>query len=439
MSTSTVTLDALVSLCKRRGFIYQSGEIYGGVNGVYDVGPLGALLKQNIRDFWIKSLKAIDLEVVFMEGALLGAQAMWEASGHLANFHDPMVDCLTCKHRYRADELDLNKACPHCGNKAWTEVRQFNMMFSTQLGASAEGASTAYLRPETAQSIYINFKNVLSTSRVKMPFGIAQVGKAFRNEITPKQFLFRMREFEQMEMEWFCKPEEAQGFFEFWLKQRIDFYNKIGLRPEHVKIRAHEGSELAHYSKATSDVEFHFPFGWKELEGIAYRGDFDLTQHSKHSGKDLSVYDEATKTSYMPHIVECSVGTDRLMLALLCDAYHEDVVEGEPRIVLRLHPAIAPIKAAFFPLSKAQAEKTEALYKKFKHKGYSVQHDVSGSIGRRYRRQDEIGTPYCFTYDFESEATHTVTVRHRDTTHQERISIDAIEDYLRLEIHEKTI
>ena len=429
-STPT-TLETIISFCKRRGFVYPSGEIYGGLNGVYDTGPLGALLKENIRAAWTKSLKSLEYDVLFLEGALLGSSSVWEASGHVANFHDPMVDCLICKHRYRADDIDMNKGCPHCGGRSWTDVRQFNMMFKTQLGASSDATATAYLRPETAQAIFINFKNVISSNRVKIPFGIAQIGKAFRNEITPKQFVFRMREFEQMEIEWFCTPETAADFFVFWQQQRLAFYNAIGVKPEHIKIRAHEKEELSHYSQGTSDVEYHFPFGWKELEGIANRGNFDLSQHSKHSGKDLSVYDEETKTSYLPHVVECSVGVDRLMLALLCDAYQEEMVEGEPRIVLRFHPTIAPVKAAFFPLTKVLSEPVMNLYKKFKHKGYSVQYDESWSIGRRYRRQDEIGTPFCFTYDFESEKDNTVTVRHRDSMKQERVSIDSIEEYLR--------
>ena len=428
--SSVVTLEKLVSLCKRRGFAYQSAEIYGGLNGVYDIGPLGTLLKQNIRAAWTQSLMNLEHEVLFIEGAILGASSMWEASGHVQNFHDPMVDCLVCKHRFRADDIDLDKPCSNCGNKKWTDVREFNMMFKTQLGASTEQSAVAYLRPETAQAIFINFKNVLSSNRVKIPFGIAQIGKAFRNEITPKQFLFRMREFEQMEIEFFCKEADALTFFEFWSAQRRAFYDAIGIKHDRIRLRAHEKTELSHYSSATSDVEYHFPFGWKELEGIAYRGNYDLTQHMKHSGKDLSVFDEETKTSYVPHVVECSVGVDRLFLTLLCDAYDEDIAEGETRIVLRLNPKIAPIKAAFFPLTKQQAEPMEQLYKKFKKLGYSVQYDVSGSIGKRYRRQDEIGTPFCFTYDFDTPTDGCVTVRERDTMKQERMRISDLENYL---------
>lgn len=425
------SLETIVSLCKRRGFVYQSSDIYGGLNGVYDFGHLGTLMKRNVRQSWTSSLLKATEDILFFEGSILGPRSVWEASGHIENFHDPMVDCLNCKHRYRADDIDLNKACPNCGQQKWTDVRQFNLMFQTQLGATADKASEAYLRPETAQAIFINFKNIISTNRVKIPFGVAQIGKAFRNEITPKQFLFRTREFEQMELEWFCKPQDSDKDFEFWLDQRKKFYESLGINPDKIRFRAHAKDELSHYSKNTTDVEYEFPFGWKELEGIAHRGDFDLSQHSKHSSKDLAVYDEETKTSYIPHVVECSVGVDRLFLTLLFDAYEEDEVEGETRVVLKLNPKIAPIKAAFFPLSKKLNEPMEKIYCNIRAKGYEVQFDDSGSIGKRYRRQDEIGTPVCFTYDFESENDNSVTVRDRNTTKQERISIDKIEDYLK--------
>ncbi|MFZ5954577.1 MAG: glycine--tRNA ligase [Candidatus Dependentiae bacterium] len=427
---NAVTLDKLVALCKRRGFVYQSAEIYGGLNGVYDFGPLGSQMKQNIRAEWTKSILGTEENIVFLEGALLGSYDVWKASGHVDNFNDPMVDCLKCKHRYRTDEIDLEKPCPHCGNKAWTQPRQFNMMFQTQLGASSDNSSVAYLRPETAQAIFVNFKNVISTTRIKMPFGIAQIGKAFRNEITPKQFLFRMREFEQMEIEWFCKAEDALKYFEIWSNARKAFYQTIGIQADKIRLRQHLADELAHYSTACVDVEYHFPFGWKELEGIAHRGNFDLTQHSKHSGKDLSIYDEETKQTYVPTVIESSVGVDRLFLTLLFDSYHEDVVDNETRIVLRLSPKIAPVKAAFLPLTKKQIEPMHKIYSSFKKHGLAVQFDESGSIGKRYRRQDEIGTPICFTYDFDSETDNCVTVRNRDTTTQERISIDSLEAYL---------
>lgn len=435
-TTSPVTLDKIVSLAKRRGFVYPSSEIYGGLNGIYDIGPLGTLLNNNLKKAWSDSLQRTDLEILFIEGSLLGSKEMWEASGHIQNFHDPMVDCMVCKHRFRADEIDLNKPCSHCGNKQWTEVRQFNMMFSTQLGATSDQATTVYLRPETAQAIFINFKNIISSNRVKMPFGVAQIGKAFRNEITPKQFLFRVREFEQMEIEWFCTQQDALKFFELWRGWRTAFYQRIGIKEEHIRLRDYEAAELAHYSTATTDVEYLFPFGWKELEGIAYRGNFDLRQHSTFSGKDLSVFDEATQQSYIPHVVECSVGVGRLFLAALCDAYAEDTVDGETRVVLRLTPELAPIKAAFMPLTKKQHESCFALYRQIKKEtGLQLQYDESGSIGKRYRRQDEIGTPFCFTYDFESADSTTVTVRYRDSLKQERIAIDSLAQFLKDHVH----
>ncbi|MBS1987947.1 glycine--tRNA ligase [Candidatus Dependentiae bacterium] len=429
---STVTLDKIVALCKRRGFVYQSSEIYSGLNGVYDFGPLGALLKKNIKNLWLKAMTSFPEDVVLVDGSILGPREVWEASGHLANFSDPMVDCLNCKKRYRADDPDINleKSCPSCGVKNWTDVRQFQLMFETNLGAMTEAASKAYLRPETAQAIFINFKNVMSSTRVKIPFGIAQIGKAFRNEITPKQFLFRMREFEQMEMEFFCRPNESDAFFDVWVARRQEFFKQIGLTPERIRIRPHASDELAHYSKACYDVEYEFPFGWKELEGIAHRADFDLSQHSKHSGKDLAIFDEATKESFMPHVVECSVGVDRLFLTLLFDAYCEDEVEGETRVSLKFHPAVAPITAAILPLSNKLSDQALPLYHQLKQKGYSVQFDQSGSIGKRYRRQDEIGTPACFTFDFDSVNDGQVTVRDRDTLKQERIAIEAIPAYL---------
>jgi glycyl-tRNA synthetase len=437
-SSSPVTLEKIISLCKRKGFVYQSADIYGGLNGIYDFGHLGTLLKNNIRKTWLESIYTANDNIFLFEGSLLGPEPVWKASGHLDSFHDPMVDCMNCKHRYRADEIDLEKACAHCGKKQWTDIKNFNMMFKTQVGASQENAAVGYLRPETAQAIFINFKNVISTNRVKMPFGIAQIGKAFRNEINPKQFLFRMREFEQMELEWFCKQEEAEHFFEFWCQKRLAYHASIGIDPAKLRLRFYEKSELAHYSQATSDIEYHFPFGWKELEGIAHRGNFDLSQHTKHSGKDLSVYDEETKESSIPTVVESSVGVDRLFLTLLFDAYEEQVVEGEEeRIVLHFAPNIAPIKAAFFPLSKKLNEPMLKIFHAIQKKGYSVQFDDAGSIGKRYRRQDEIGTPLCFTYDFDSETDHKVTVRDRDTMKQERIAIDHIESYLKNHLTKK--
>lgn len=432
MSNTSVTLEKIVALCKRRGFVYQSAEIYGGLNGVYDFGPLGTLLRKNIKDAWLAHMTRWPEDVVIIDGAILGPRAVWEASGHIENFSDPMVDCLSCKKRYRTDEIDLEKNCPSCGLKQWTDVRQFQLMFETNVGALAERGSTAYLRPETAQAIFVNFKNVMTSTRVKMPFGIAQIGKAFRNEITPKQFLFRMREFEQMELEFFCAGEQAKDFFERWLERRQAFYNHIGLSQERRRMRDHAADELAHYAAQARDIEYEFPFGWKELEGIHNRSAYDLSQHMKYSGKELSVFDEQTKSSYVPHVVECSTGVDRLFLALLCDAYYEDEVDGEIRTVLRLHPRVAPITAAILPLTNKLQEPARALYEQLKLQGFSVQcDDSSASIGKRYRRQDEIGTPVCLTYDFDSVTDHCVTVRNRDTLQQERIAIDQIASYLR--------
>lgn len=428
---SDVTLEKIVALCKRRGFVFPSAEIYGGLNGVYDFGPLGAQLKRKIREKWLNSIRQHKEEILLLEGSILGPQSVWNASGHLANFSDPMVDCLNCKKRFRADEIDLEKNCPSCGIKKWTEVRQFQLMFETNLGAMSDAAAKAYLRPETAQSIFINFKNVLSSNRVKIPFGIAQIGKAFRNEITPKQFLFRMREFEQMELEFFCHPNESDKYFETWLSYRTDFYNSIGLNKSKIRLRPHRQDELAHYSKCCTDVEYEFPFGWKELEGIAHRAGFDLGQHSKHSGKDLAVFNEETKETYTPHVVECSVGTDRLLLTLLFDSYHEEEIEGETRVVLKLHPSIAPISAALLPLTKKLAEHALPIYESLKKAGFDVQYDDSGSIGKRYRRQDEIGTPVCYTFDYDSIEDKKVTARNRDTLIQERISIDQLESHIK--------
>lgn len=429
--SSPATLEKIVALAKRRGFVFQSADIYGGLNGVYDFGPLGCVLKHLLKNAWLDYMLGFAEDVVLLDGAILGSGDVWKASGHVDNFSDPMVDCLVCKKRFRADDIDLEKNCPSCGNKQWTAIRQFNLMFQTQLGAVSESGGIAYLRPETAQSIFINFKNVLSSTRVKIPFGIAQIGKAFRNEITPKQFLFRMREFEQMEMEFFCKGQDAATFFDLWVERRKQFFVNLGLNPENIRLRPHASEELAHYAKACVDVEYQFPFGWKELEGIANRGDFDLSQHSKHSGKELSVFDDQAKASYMPHVVECSVGVDRLFLTLLFDAYYEDMVENEARTVLRLHPRVAPYVAAVLPLTNKLNEQATHLFIDLKKQGLRVQFDDGGSIGKRYRRQDEIGTPVCLTFDFESLEDGKVTARNRDTTVQERVSIDQLSAYFK--------
>ena len=432
----SVTLEKLVSLCKRRGFVYPSNEIYGGLNGVYDFGPIGYLLNRDICKAWVHAITTHHEKIVFLDGALLGSEALWKASGHIDQFHDSMIDCSSCKKRYRTDEIDSNAHCRHCGAKNWSQPRQFNMMFKTEMGAVAHQNSYAYLRPETAQSIFVNFKNVTSTSRLKPPFGIAQIGKAFRNEITPKQFLFRMREFQQMELEWFCKKSEADYYFNLLTKERFEFYETIGIDLKKIRIRAHKEDERAHYSLGCNDIEYKFPFGWKEVEGIANRGTFDLTNHSTFSGKDLSIYDAEERSSYIPHVIECSVGIDRLFLTLLCDAYCEDTINNEERTVLKFSPIIAPIKACFLPLTKKQAPETMRLFTRIKQEQHCIspqnlQYDETGSIGKRYRRQDEIGTPFCFTYDFETEHDAFMTVRNRDTTKQKRISVDQIGTYLR--------
>lgn len=433
MSNQTpVTLDKIVSLCKRKGFVYPSADIYGGINGIYDFGHLGTLMKENLKSAWKKSIQSDKGDMFFLDGALIGPSAMWVASGHVENFHDPMIDCMNCKKRFRTDDdnIDVNKCCPSCGVKAWTDIRNFNLMFQTQLGALQDEASKAYLRPETAQTIFAQFKNIYSTSRTKLPFGVAQIGKAFRNEITPKQFLFRMREFEQMEMEWFCKEASSMDFFNYWVEKRKNFYATIGINMDKIRLYQHPQEKLSHYSKCTFDVEYEFPFGFKELEGIAHRTNFDLTQHTKHSGKDLSVFDEETNTKEIPTVIETSVGVERLFLTVLFDAYHEDEMDGEVRTVLKLHPKIAPIKAAVFPLVKKVSEPAEKLYKELKALFTHIDFDEKGSIGKRYRRQDEIGTPICITTDFETLENNTVTIRHRDTGLQERIAIDKVAHYI---------
>jgi glycyl-tRNA synthetase len=430
-SHSDKTLDTIVAFCKRRGFVYQSGEIYGGLTGLYDFGPLGVLVKENLIAAWKHSLITTEPEIVFIDGAILGSSALWEASGHALHFNDPMVDCLSCKKRYRTDEISLSRGCPACGTRSWSKPRQFNMMFQTSVGAAHDQTAIAYLRPETAQTIFVNFKNILSTNRLKIPFGIGQVGKAFRNEVTPKQFLFRVREFHQMELEWFCKEDTAHDYFETWTTARYNFYPSIGINKARLRLHAHEPHELAHYAQRCNDIEYQFPFGWRELEGIAHRGTYDLTQHTLHSGKDLSVYDDEKKESYTPTVIECSVGIDRLFLMLIFDAYDYDTIDGQTRVVLRLIPKIAPIKAAILPLTKTFSTPARAIYNQLKLSGLSVQFDETGSVGKRYRRQDEIGTPVCITYDFESENDQCVTVRDRDTTNQKRISIAELDSYLK--------
>ncbi len=421
-----VTMDKIVSLCKRRGFIFQSSEIYGGLNGAYDYGPLGVELKNNIRDFWWKEMTQIHDDIVGLDSSILMHPRVWEASGHLANFTDPMVDCKQCKSRFRADQVDLNGACPTCGTKeSFTEPRNFNLMFSTHIGADVDSGSTIYLRPETAQGIYVDFKSVVQSSRVKIPFGIAQVGKSFRNEITTKNFIFRSCEFEQMEMQWFCKPGSDEEWFAYWKEQRMAFYEKIGIRPSSLRWHQHGPDELAFYAKDAYDIQFLFPMGWQELEGVHNRTDYDLTQHQEFSGKEMNYLDPQTNERYIPFVVETSAGLTRNVLMVLSDAYEEQTLEGgDVRTVMHFHPRIAPVTVAVLPLVKKDgiAEFASKLEKELRD-DFVTFFDVSGAIGRRYRRMDEIGTPYCVTVDYESLEDNTVTLRFRDSMEQVRVPI----------------
>ncbi len=425
-----VTMDKIVSLCRRRGFIFQSSEIYGGLNGAYDYGPLGVQLKNNIRDAWWKEMTQLHDNIVGLDASILMHPRVWEASGHVSNFTDPMVDCKQCKSRFRADQIDLNAPCPVCGNKGtFTAPRNFNLMFATHIGADVDAASTIYLRPETAQGIYVDFKNVVSSSRVKVPFGIAQVGKSFRNEITTKNFIFRSCEFEQMEMQWFCKPGTDEQWFPYWREQRMNFYvNRIGIHPEHLRWHQHGPDELAFYAKDAYDIQFLFPMGWQELEGVHSRTDYDLTQHQKFSGKEMTYLDPETNEKYIPYVVETSAGLTRNVLMALSDAYDEEVVaEGDIRTVLHFHPSIAPVTVAVLPLVKKDglAEYASKLEHELRD-DFATYYDQSGAIGRRYRRQDEIGTPYCVTVDYDTMNDNTVTLRFRDSMEQVRVPVSEL-------------
>jgi glycyl-tRNA synthetase len=432
MPDDLVTMDKIVALCKRRGFVFPSSEIYGGLGSTYDYGHYGVLLKQNVKAEWWRAMVQDRDDIVALDSAILQHPKVWEASGHLAGFTDPLVDCRTCKQRFRADHLgDLQ--CPQKPSKHpgegpdcdLTDAREFNLMFETHVGPVKESAAVAYLRPETAQGIFINFKNVLSFARKKPPFGIAQVGKSFRNEITPGNFVFRTREFEQMEMEFFVPPAEAQQWFEYWQQARYDWYVELGIRPDHLVLRAHEADELSHYSSSTSDIEYLFPIGWSELEGIASRGDFDLKAHAAHSGEKLEYFDQATGERYVPHVIEPAAGADRAALAFLVDAFDEEEVAGEQRTVLRLHPRLAPVKAAVLPLVRkdGQPEVAREIVAALRPI-LAVEYDEGGSIGKRYRRQDEIGTPWGVTVDHQTLEDRTVTVRDRDSLAQDRVAID---------------
>ena len=440
-------MEKIVSLCKRRGFIFQSSEIYGGLNGAWDYGPLGVELKRNLKNYWWDVTVHGRDDVVGMDGSILTHPAVLKASGHVEGFSDPMIDCRTCKAHLRTDQVVEKKGvkqCPNCGGKDLTAQRQFNLMFETHVGAAVDETSIAYLRPETAQSIFVQFKNILEVSRKKLPFGIAQIGKAFRNEINPRNFTFRSREFEQMELEYFCRPEQGMNLLEYWKEERLKFYEQIGIPRDKLHVLTVPDEERAFYSKGTYDIEYEFPFGRQELEGVAYRTDYDLSQHQKASGKSLEYFDEETKQRFIPHVVEPSAGVDRTVLALICEAYSEDQAPDEKgkmetRIVLRFHPRMAPIKCAVFPLLKNK----EPLVTKAKEivdllRPYmNVFYDESGAIGRRYRRQDEIGTPFGVTVDFETlgekdaALRDTVTLRDRDSMKQERVAIQDLPGILR--------
>jgi len=426
------TMDKLVSLTKRRGFIFQSSEVYGGINSCYDYGPLGIEMKKNIKELWWKSMVYERDDIEGIDASILMHPKVWEASGHVEGFTDPMVDCKVCKSRFREDQIDTSKPCPVCGNKdSFTEARHFNLMFKTFMGPVEDSASVVFLRPETAQGIYVNFHNVREAARKKLPFGIAQIGKAFRNEITPGNFIFRTREFEQMEMQFFVRPGEDDKWFEYWKEQRIKWYDRLGLNPQKLRFHEHGPNELAHYAKAAYDIEYEFPFGWQEIEGIHNRTDFDLSRHKEFSGKDLRYYDDQTKERFIPYVIETSIGCDRTLLTCLVDAYTEE----EERVVMKFAPSIAPIKAAVFPLVKRDGMPELAKKVIADLRGdYRVFYDEAGSIGKRYRRQDEAGTPFCFTIDTETLENNTVTVRWRDSMEQKRIDIAQIKNFLQDEL-----
>ncbi len=461
MSNNTATMEKIVNLCKNRGFIFPGSEIYGGLANTWDYGPLGVELKNNIKRAWWQKFVTENKLNVGLDAAILMNPQTWVASGHLAGFSDPLMDCRECHERFRADKLiedwanetgyvlekpidafshaemkafveEHNIPCPTCKKHNFTDIRQFNLMFKTFQGVTEDAKNTVYLRPETAQGIFTNFVNVQRTTRKKMPFGIAQIGKSFRNEITPGNFIFRVREFEQMELEFFCKPGTDLEWFSYWRSFCRDWLLAIGLKEERIRLRDHDPEELCFYSKATTDFEFLFPFGWGELWGVADRTDYDLTQHQNTSGKDLSYFDQETNERYIPYVVEPSLGVERTVLAVLCNAYEDQVLDAEKndvRTVLHLHPTLAPFKAAILPLSKKLGEKADEIYSEL-IKSFPVDYDESGSIGKRYRRQDEIGTPYCVTVDFDTLEDNAVTVRDRDTMEQVRIPVSELKNYI---------
>lgn len=451
LSNSEKSMEKIVALCKGRGFVYPGSEIYGGLANTWDYGPLGVELKNNIKRAWWRKFVQESPENVGLDSAILMNPQTWVASGHVGGFSDPLMDCKECKTRHRADKLiedagvnpagwsfeqmsryikDNQIKCPDCGASNFTDIRNFNLMFKTFQGVTEDAKNEIYMRPETAQGIFVNFTNIQRTTRRKIPFGVAQIGKSFRNEITPGNFIFRIREFEQMEMEFFCKPGTELDWFKYWKDFCKNWLLSLGIREEDIKLRDHEQKELSHYSNATTDIEFLFPFGWGELWGIASRTDFDLKAHQTHSGKSMEYFDQASNERYIPYVVEPSLGADRVLLAFLCGAYDEEQLdEKDTRVVLRLHPALAPIKAAVFPLSKKLNEGAGEVFKTLS-KHFMVEYDDAGSIGKRYRRQDEIGTPFCITYDFDSETDGCVTVRDRDTMEQSRVKISELISFI---------
>lgn len=437
MGNTNDIMDKLVSLAKRRGYVFPSSEIYGGFGSTWDYGPLGAELIRNVKEAWWRDVVLANDNVVGINSAILMSPEVWKASGHVEHFSDPLVECGNCRRRFRIDDLDKADQCPVCGRSELGEARQFNTMFKTFVGPVEEDAAIAYLRPETAQAIFVNFKNVQQSARTRLPFGIAQIGKAFRNEITTGNFLFRTREFEQMEMEFFVDPGDDQRWFDFWVAERSNWFQRYGIQENHLRLRAHHPEELAHYSKGTSDIEYLFPFGWNEIEGIARRGDFDLSKHQEASGKDLTYFDQVKNEHVLPWVVEPAVGVDRTALAFLAEAYTEEEInsakgEVESRTVLKLDPRLAPIKVAFFPLIKKKPLQDLAHRLQDETRlEWMTFYDETGAIGRRYRRQDEAGTPYCVTVDFESLDDDSVTVRDRDTLKQDRVAVGELATYLR--------
>ena len=422
--------DTIVNLAKRRGIVFPSSEIYGGLRSAYDYGPLGVLLLRNVKEQWWKAMVQHRADVVGLDSAIIQKRDIWRASGHEEVFTDPLVQCSNCNTRHRLDKLGDEEVCPNCGSKGTLgEPRDFNLMMSTHLGPVESDENKVFLRPETAQGIFINFEHVRRTQRMKLPFGIAQIGKSFRNEITPGQFVFRTREFEQMEMEFFCRPEEAEDWYQYWVQNRHDWYMGLGMTPENLRIRTHEDDELSHYSDRTADVEYKFPWGWDELEGIANRSDFDLKQHAEHSGQDLRYFDAEANIRFFPYVIEPAAGATRTAFAFLIDAYQEEEVAGETRVVLKLDPRLAPYQVAVLPLSKKLSPEAGRVADGLRRQ-FMVDFDTTQSIGKRYRRQDEIGTPFCVTFDFDSLEDAAVTVRDRDTMVQERVAVDELPGYL---------